>query len=900
LYRAWPEGVEWITGDRFTLTRYEAGMAAALLLLLVRRARLSWLTVRPGPVEVRPLEDASSHPSGRFGHFTDSAPDAEAQLHRLNVEFREALSGAQLYETTTLPGDLETERIIEVFRGGQGGGRLAMLGAAWAFFWPNRAFIVTATLRTRSQGRRFGVSVSVQRIPFAAIELETHWSGDFERALRRAAFAVTAQIVPMTKASSRPPWGQWRVQSAGKPMPMELMRHYQRAKRMVGERRYDEALSLYHSALLYDADNVHLRYDVGQLFERLQLYPDAVRHYALLTNRLFPFEDETDGTRGRKARISASLHDDPFMIRYRYVGGLSTGSRLAAELLTPDWPVLRDWLERDIRERAGVDQQDPKDRSHRPWRATELADLRRQLTEHFDGTWRATLPPSSALHGVGLKALLVDDPKLDAPPGFLSRLSASTGQASIPLDPAWGQLSAEKARLLAVEEYFLHVAKAEVAFLIEGFVQFRRRRRRRGNSSLTLPVLRMVDTLIDYRQLRFSAKLRGEAAQWLPDVSDMDKVVAEAGYRSDSQRWLEHYIVACFYALPLQEDRTQEPAHLAYAEAAVRFLYRAQECGDDAEFVTSKRYWLLAGDPDLAGLRLYETFRAFETRIYLHPQPVTADPAKYELFHYMRLGLAQGAEVMESLWAERLHVHADKLSARELEHWFRLERRAWEIMVRLGRFHPQWQTRSAGLEALRRLGRYAEADAPPIPYPEKIRDYYNVGVGGSTQSEKRIEGMQGLFAFLASQLGPAAAIDVESDPQEGLTRFGEAESPSESPTPPQADQLAMSGFEAPILTKVRAWIWHAEFCSRQVPGATYPMTDQELHALCQRMAAVWAALRQRATTPARRGNDPLIRAVARVPLPKTPADAPLDDPSHALKIVDIAGLEHAKGAKGNG
>lgn len=57
------------------------------------------------------------------------------------------------------------------------------------------------------------------------------------------------------------------------------MRHYQRAKRMVGERRYDEALSLYHSALQYDADNVHLRYDVGQLFERLQ-------QYALLTNRL--------------------------------------------------------------------------------------------------------------------------------------------------------------------------------------------------------------------------------------------------------------------------------------------------------------------------------------------------------------------------------------------------------------------------------------------------------------------------------------------------------------------------------------------------------------------------------------------------------------------------------------
>jgi Tetratricopeptide repeat len=47
----------------------------------------------------------------------------------------------------------------------------------------------------------------------------------------------------------------------------------------VGERRYDEALALYHSALRQDAGNIGMRYDVGQLYERLRLYPDALLVY---------------------------------------------------------------------------------------------------------------------------------------------------------------------------------------------------------------------------------------------------------------------------------------------------------------------------------------------------------------------------------------------------------------------------------------------------------------------------------------------------------------------------------------------------------------------------------------------------------------------------------------------
>lgn len=149
LYRAWPAAVEWLTHGRFTLEMPEAVAAAVLLLVLTRHVRLDLLTIRPGPVEVRLLEDASDGSS-------NLKPET---LHRLNVEFREALAASQLYETTTIPGDLETERIIEVLRGGQAGDRLAMLGTALTFFWPRRAVVVTATFahsRSRAQIRGSG------------------------------------------------------------------------------------------------------------------------------------------------------------------------------------------------------------------------------------------------------------------------------------------------------------------------------------------------------------------------------------------------------------------------------------------------------------------------------------------------------------------------------------------------------------------------------------------------------------------------------------------------------------------------------------------------------------------------------------------------------------------------
>ncbi len=168
---------------------------------------------------------------------------------------------------------------------------------------------------------------------------------------------------------------------------MELMRHYQRAKRMLSEHRYDEALSLYHHALLYDADNVHMRYDVGQILERLKLYPDALDQYAGLTERLFPAR--SSGTKVERG-INAKLwpHSDPFLVRYRYLVMLSTAPQLAQELLRPKWRELRKWLAKTASGGPQAGAPGGRAPSARPWRVTELIDLRRRLAEHFDSIGR--------------------------------------------------------------------------------------------------------------------------------------------------------------------------------------------------------------------------------------------------------------------------------------------------------------------------------------------------------------------------------------------------------------------------------------------------------------------------------------------------------------------------------
>jgi len=288
--------------------------------------------------------------------------------------------------------------------------------------------------------------------------------------------------------------------------------------------------------------------------------------------------------------------------------------------------------------------------------------------------------------------------------------------------------------------------------------------------------------------------------------------------------------------LTLQGDVAEVAEHVRYAEAAVRALDRAQRCGDEAEFLTSKRYWLLAGDPDLAGLRHYECFRAFESRAYIQPQPSTRDSARYELFHYLREGLARGARQLEQLWVARAMEAEGPVPASmsTVETWFREERRAWEICARLGLFYQQWQTRSLALEGLRKLVSFYDGDVFTVPYPEAVRDY-NLS---PASAQARIDGMEAIFTFMADKLG-SAALDPAAT--------GAAEK----------DELD-------VINTARDWIRFTEDSGR---GEKTPPGGADLAELCRRQAAVWTALRQWIATPTHHDGAAFMLAVRRLPKP---------------------------------
>jgi hypothetical protein len=225
------------------------------------------------------------------------------QYERLEAAFHQDLAQPRLYPLTTVPGDWDPDRLIEILTprgsGQEKNGWRELVRSAYGYAIPSRAFVVDATLRRRAAAPHYGVAVRIRHLPLSFVELETVWSTDPERALQRAAYSICAFVLPHTRACRSAPWRDWQ----SKRIPPQLFRSYHRAKRMIQERRYDEALQLYHDAVKADSDNVVMRYEMGQLFERLRLYADALDLYCELMREVFPAESRS----GRSAEEPAAI-----------------------------------------------------------------------------------------------------------------------------------------------------------------------------------------------------------------------------------------------------------------------------------------------------------------------------------------------------------------------------------------------------------------------------------------------------------------------------------------------------------------------------------------------------------------------------------------------------------------
>lgn len=824
--QVYSHGIQILTDGR--LTPGPVGEAIALLLVLASLRLIAIrlrLFFRPGLVEVRALDNASD--------------SRELDTHPLDVAFREYLTLPRLYQVTTIPGDPDPDHLIEILRTPANSGWRETLAATFAYVFPRRTFIVSATLRTRDHPyHRYGVSVQVRKLPGPAVELEAQWSGNFDRALRRAAYAVGAYVLPSTRRCRSVPWSAWR----GRTLPVPLFRDYQRAKKMVAERRFDESLDLYFRALLQDATNVGLRYDIGQLYERLGLFADALFTYLRLINEIFPARrpglvrrsshasQQTDANRVLRPRWWPEPARDPFIIRYRYVVELGLGTTLASELCAPDWRELRRWI-------ARPHDHDVRDETieTRPWRAIELVDLRRRLSDDLDRLF----PSARGERGAG--------------PTLNDRIEAFEKETADDL---------RNERSHDVERYLLRCAQVEVDGLERSFRASNRIRffmvLTRAQSPLTVTAIRQESLFIQYRQKRLDflqsaagRKLRAQVVAghdrgW-PTVEMIDQDLSEIKYDWQSSNWLEHYNAACLFALPLLADKRDEEVNRLYAFRSVAALERAMECGEDVDFVKAKRYWLQAGDPDLVGLRRYDCFRAFEARVYGRPMPAAPDLARYELYLYLRAMLEYGSERIEAEWRRRATLRKTDVTGLAFEEWWRQEEHAWELAIRLGRFYRQWQTRRSAAENLRNWIESFGDTAWPIAYPDLVRSELPADTTNYARVNELLISTEAIFSYLGANCGRLWQAPARQDANGLINSAEENGSTSNTRT---------------IIDLTREWAkcaWRLSEASDEAPIMT-----NHVRKACLERAAVWAALRHWVMSPGNAGAKSFEDSISRL------------------------------------
>jgi hypothetical protein len=312
---------------------------------------------------------------------------------------------------------------------------------------------------------------------------------------------------------------------------------------------------LYHQALIKDANNIDLRYDVGQLYERLGLYPDALYTYLNLVDQLFP-------AKPRVRRRSARSRRDSFVIWYRYVIVLALGGPLARELLYPDWKELRGWLARAGHSDVGVQGEE------RPLRTIELLDIRRQLATRLREVYPSHTDPEKLEIPIGQ---LLEDPCTD---GTLERRTA------------------------ILERCLLKCAESEAGRLAHSMRwSIRRYLSLRQSTSLTLIAVRQAQVTIRYRLALLESNSGSDnGTAWVRTPDGVEAELRKVGYKPEkSTSWLEHYNAACNFALVMRDDAEEVEQHLPYAYAAVSALELALRYGEDIDFVRTKRYWLRRG-----------------------------------------------------------------------------------------------------------------------------------------------------------------------------------------------------------------------------------------------------------------------------------------------------------------
>jgi tetratricopeptide (TPR) repeat protein len=753
----------------------------------------------PGPISVPPLRDETG--------------TSHASIDRLTTSFREKLNQVNIQAPEPVPGGSQQIDFAEVLRSpaaadasNMGTSLAVSLGRLLAAGQISYAYQVNGAIFNSEKGK-CGVTVQVMVLPKWASQPITCTGDTWELALERAAYEVSAFILPLTKLVDEPPWPAWRRLA----VPPELFRNIQKAQQSKNSRCFDEALRYYYKALKLDPHNPYLRLEVGMLQEQIGMHVDALVTYedaiklapSDLDLKIYhPFRRKPVYFRRKGVSIRGDWWRAPIlMARYRQAVLLSMGERLSA-----------DWSPHE---------------QVRGLRSEECQNLRKRITEsfrhYFEGFQQYLADQEGELDGEGRPCSGQVLPKEVCevfPEGSIETARLRLFQQEF--FQFIGQVRAQQLR----RSYFYprripeqKVPRAALRLLLVGNPVRRcwTRVLRHGQKSAFrglkyISAYRVVKRpaiakiwhamrAFEYPETRISWPIEARSISGLMRFSHL------------LPHWQSYYDTACIYStciLPIRggaadvdvqartrsryfsdrlDEEGEEIGNLVHklAERAVYFLELSSQ-NQDSGFASSIRPWLLADDPDLVGLRRRGEFIRWAEQHYPERYPNRLRPDnvhEIELVHYEQLLVEVSAAVAARVWKHRsAQSQDDALSSERLREWLAEEDRVWGLVHKLVENRRHWQTRCEAIRAMREFGRSDASNGMihdfTVPYPMYSNDpVIHLRARGDDEFIEKVEEVQkqrnGRIEELRDILECRQAwclVDVPSSPSpEGISRF---------------------------------------------------------------------------------------------------------------------------------
>jgi tetratricopeptide (TPR) repeat protein len=297
-HRGWLAHLPMIpVGGKWSLAGWIPTMATAgvVVLLFARAAARSAVT---GPITIGTVEDARPNaPTGEAG------PGAATVAAVLRDRLARTGTGPRgLVPSTTSQLDDGTE--LQVLSSPLAvSGFLTRLGIQFLRASLTRqGWVLNATLRTSENDERVGLTLTIVHRATGRHELvRSIWADTSSETARQAAYVVAAWYLgrlPHASTRDRPQW---------QPTETALRRH-EDADFLLGRRRFDEAIEAARTGLAADPSNIALRRLLGESYERLGHFLQALHTYAA---GLVTISDLTNSWNASTLTARGSAHTGP-------------------------------------------------------------------------------------------------------------------------------------------------------------------------------------------------------------------------------------------------------------------------------------------------------------------------------------------------------------------------------------------------------------------------------------------------------------------------------------------------------------------------------------------------------------------------------------------------------------